>query len=67
MSEADRFLRDPEVGHITGLSRTTRWRLEKAGKFPRRRKISPNVSANLESEIFAWVKEKAAQADAAAA
>ena len=39
--EPDRFLREPEVQHITGLSRTTRWRLQRDGKFPYRRQISP--------------------------
>ncbi len=51
----DRFMREPEVRRITGLSRTTRWRLERAGKFPRKRQISENVRANLASEIMAWV------------
>ena len=41
----DRFLREPEVHRLTGLSRTTRWRLERAGKFPRRRRISENAVA----------------------
>ncbi len=51
----DRFLREAEVRHITGLSRTTRWRLERAGKFPKRIKISENAAANLESQIVAWM------------
>ena len=56
----DRFMREPEVHRITGLSRTTRWRLERAGKFPRKRQISENVRANLASEIMAWVAEQSA-------
>ncbi len=51
----DRFLREAEVRHMIGLSRTTRWRLERAGKFPKRIKISENASANLESQIVAWM------------
>ncbi len=51
----DRFLREAEVCHITGLSRTTRWRLERAGKFPKRIKISENAKANLYSQIVAWM------------
>jgi prophage regulatory protein len=35
-----RFMREPECLKLTGLSRTTRWRLEKVGKFPKRIKIS---------------------------
>ena len=54
----DRFLREPEVCRMTGLSRTTRWRLERAGKFPKRIKISENASANLLSQIVAWMAER---------
>lgn len=67
MSEADRFLREREVHHLTGLSRTTRWRLENAGKFPRRRQISTNAVAWLESEVLEWIKDKAVLPNAAAA
>ena len=55
----DRFLREAEVARITGLSRTTRWRLERRGEFPRRRSISRNAVAWLASEIQAWVTERA--------
>ncbi len=51
----DRFLREPEVCRITGLSRTTRWRLERDGKFPKRIKISENARANLLSQILDWM------------
>ena len=55
----DRFLREPEVHRLTGLSRTTRWRLERAGKFPRRRVLSENARGHLASEIAAWMAERA--------
>lgn len=54
----DRFLREPEVARITGLSRTTRWRLEREGRFPRRRRCSPNCVAWLLSEIQSWLRER---------
>ena len=54
----DRFLREPEVHRLTGLSRTTRWRLERAGKFPRRRRISDNAIAWSAFEINAWIAER---------
>ena len=54
----DRFLREPEVHNITGLSRTTRWRLENEGKFPARRRISDNAVAWKESEIMAWIADR---------
>ena len=59
----DRFLREAEVRHITGLSRTTRWRLERDGKFPRKRRISENAVAWLASEIGSWMAERPAPAD----
>ena len=52
----DRFIREKETSEITGLSRQTRWRMEKAGKFPKRHKISPGITAYLASEILAWLE-----------
>ena len=60
----DRFLREPEVARLTGLSRTTRWRLERDGKFPKRIKISESAKANLHSQIMAWMAERVDQAAA---
>lgn len=51
----DRYLREPECFHVTGLSRVTRWRLEKIGKFPKRKKLSANTIGWLESEIIRWL------------
>ena len=34
-----RILREPEVHAMTGLSQTTRWRLEKAGQFPKKNQV----------------------------
>ena len=55
----ERFIREPEVRRTTGLSRTTRWRLERDGKFPSRRRISANAVAWLESEVQEWLRERA--------
>ena len=54
----DSFLREREVHRRTGLSRTTRWRLERDGKFPRRRLISPGAVGWLESEISDWIASR---------
>ncbi len=66
----DRFIREPECAQITGLSRVTRWRLERRGDFPKRRQISPNAMGWLESELMSWMKARAEgkpfDADAAA-
>jgi prophage regulatory protein len=56
----DRFIREPEVRRLTGLSRTTRWRLERSGRFPRRRQISDNAIAWWASEIFSWMEARGA-------
>ncbi len=56
----DYFMREPEVRRVTGLSRTTRWRLERDGKFPRKRQLAENIKANVASEVKAWVAEKSA-------
>ena len=36
------------------------WRLERAGKFPRSIRISPGAVAWKESDIEAWIAERAA-------
>lgn len=59
-----KFIREPECKNITGLSRCTRWRLEKAGKFPARRKISQNTVGWLSSEIEEWMRSKIESPDA---
>jgi prophage regulatory protein len=48
-----RILRENEVRSRTGLSRTTRWRLERQGNFPLRRRLSANTIGWVESEIEA--------------
>ncbi len=50
----DRMIREAECERITGLSRTTRWRLERQGKFPKRRQLSQNCVGWVLSEILAW-------------
>lgn len=55
-----RLVRLPIVVERTGLSRSTIWRLERAGLFPRRRRISANVVAWLESEVSAWIEGRVA-------
>ena len=57
----DRFIREDEARKITGLSRTTRWRLERAGHFPKRRVISPNARGWLDGELMEWVRSRAEQ------
>lgn len=57
---ADRFLSDPDLDAITGLSRTTRWRLEKQGLFPKKISISPGRKAVSERALRTWMAERIA-------
>lgn len=54
----DRFLSPKQVHTMTGLSVTTRWRLERAREFPQARQISPQRVAYLESEVLAWMRDR---------
>jgi prophage regulatory protein len=58
----DEFIREAQCRRITGLSRSTRWRLERAGEFPRRHPISPGCVGWLRSEIEAWVTARTSAA-----
>jgi prophage regulatory protein len=62
MPTIDRFVREPECRERTGLSRSTRWRLERAGNFPERRHLGPNACGWLESEIDEWIRSRSANA-----
>lgn len=53
----NRFLTFKQVRDRTGLSRSTIWRLERAGKFPRHHRISPNRVAWDESAINEWIEK----------
>lgn len=56
----DRFLGWSRVRDLTGLSRTTAWRLQKTGQFPVPIRISPSRVAWRESELLAWKVARAA-------
>ncbi len=51
-----RLLRFPDVRARTGLSRSTIWRLERQGLFPRHRRVSANVVAWVEAEVNEWIR-----------
>ena len=56
--DQDRFLRADEVIALSGLSRTTLWRLEGTGDFPARRRLSINAVGWLKSEVEAWLEAR---------
>jgi prophage regulatory protein len=53
-----KLLRFPAVRERTGLSRSTIWRLERHGDFPKHRRISANAVAWVEAEVMSWIHSK---------
>ncbi len=60
----DRLITVARACDLTSLSRTTIWRLESEGNFPRAIQLMPNRKAYRESDVRAWVADKIAQAAA---
>jgi prophage regulatory protein len=61
MSEQkESILRFPKVNSMTGLSRSTIWRLEQSGDFPKRVQLSPNAVGWRESDIRDWQSSRIA-------
>ena len=56
--QMDRLLRRREVEHLTGLSRTSIYRLMDAGHFPRPRRISRGAVAWPSSDIAEWMASR---------
>jgi prophage regulatory protein len=53
-----KLLRFPAVRERTGLSRSTIWRLEREGDFPKHRRISANAVAWVEDEVLRWIQSR---------
>jgi len=53
-----RLLRTKEVTTVTGLSRMTIYRLERAGAFPARRKLGRNSVGWLDQDITSWIASR---------
>ena len=62
----DRLLPWKKVKDLTGLSRTTAWRLQKAGDFPLPVAISPGRVGWRESEVRQWQVSRAPRSGTAA-
>ena len=53
-----RILSQETVLEKVPVSRTTLWRMERAGNFPKRIQISANRIGWLEADVDAWVEER---------
>lgn len=57
----DRMLNFAEVRAITGLSRTTAWRMQQIDAFPKPVVLSPGRVCWWESQIMAWRRTRSAE------
>ena len=55
---ATRLLDQTTVLEKVPVSRTTLWRMERAGQFPKRLQISANRVGWLETDVDAWVEAR---------
>ena len=58
LTNEPRFLRFPEVAKRVGLSRSSVWRLQRAGQFPQHRRLSPNTVGWWEPDVEAWLRAR---------
>ena len=52
------FLQGEEVEALTGLSKSTLWRLRSAGLFPNPKEIAPNRVGWLREDIVKWARSR---------
>lgn len=53
-----KIYRPYQLAEILGISKTTLWRMEKAGELPQRYKISERAVGWLEEDIREWLEER---------
>jgi prophage regulatory protein len=56
----ERIMRYPHLKATTGLSRSTIWRLERDGNFPKRIQLSKNAVGWKQSEVSQWLQSRTA-------
>ncbi|EON3583059.1 helix-turn-helix transcriptional regulator [Escherichia coli] len=54
----DRIVREKECRELTGICRTTRYEMEKQGRFPSRLNLGGRSVGWLLSEVIEWVKNR---------
>lgn len=58
-----RLIRFPQVKNITGLCRSSVYKLMSEGKFPRAVTLIGRASAWVESEVVEWIEARVAERD----
>ncbi|EBS1324042.1 AlpA family phage regulatory protein [Salmonella enterica subsp. enterica serovar Muenchen] len=58
--ERERLVKESERCVMTGLSRSTVWRLEREDMFPRRKKAGKNSCGWLMSDLLLWMHDRSA-------
>lgn len=58
MQDSIRIFKQPEASRITGLSRSSIYRLEALGQFPARVKLGEAACGWRSDEIEAWIKSR---------
>ena len=58
MTQANSLFRLPDVMRLTGLGRSSIYRLEAKGEFPKRVRLSKRATAWRESELLDWVNTR---------
>jgi len=53
-----RIMRLQEVMQTTALSRSTIWRLERAGTFPRRQRLAARAVGWVAEDVVAWLRAR---------
>ena len=54
----ERILRSKEVQEMTGLSRTTIWRMERKGEFPVRVSLGVNIVGWRFNDVTSWINNR---------
>lgn len=66
LDDDDRILSDDELDVLTGISKTTRWRERKAGRFPPLIELSPGRKGNTLGQLREWHGQRKAATKARA-
>ena len=66
MPITENILREPACRQATGLSRATRWRLIRDGKFPAPVPLGARAKGWISSDIANWIESKREERDDAA-